>query len=310
MDTKQRERKPRTPRKAPPVKKRKSQPVKEEPVSQDVVYQPGEHFSRNRLILQLVTVVAVVIAVLLGISVFFKVENHAISGCNKYSAEQIWEAAGIRDGENLLTIGIPQASARIMEKLPYIASVRIGIKLPNTVYIEVVESKVVYAVQAEDQSWWLVNSEGKVVDRAPDGAQTSYTRLQGVQITGPEPGQGAVAHEIGSTQTDPDGNTLPMTITEAEKLQTALDIVQYLESNGIIGSAASVDVTDMGNLELWYGTQYRVKLGNDTQLLYKISVFKGFLEDPRTDPYEAGEVDCSFTTWPDQVGFTPFKDET
>ena len=310
MDTKQRERKPRTPRKAPPVKKRKSQPAKEEPMSQEVVYQPAEHFSRNRLILHLVTVVAVVIAVLLGISVFFKVENHSISGCDKYSAEQIWEAAGIRDGENLLTIGIPQASARIMEKLPYIASVRIGIKLPNTVYIEVVESKVVYALQAEDQSWWLVNSQGKVVDQAPDGEQTSYTKLQGVQITGPEPGQGAVAHEIGSTQTDPDGNTLPVTITEAQRLQTALDIVQYLEANGIIGTAASVDVTDMGNLELWYGAQYRVKLGNDTQLLYKISVFKGFLEDPRTDPYEAGEVDCSFTTWPDQVGFTPFKDET
>ena len=138
MDRKHSQRQPQTRRKPAPAKPRRTQPVKQEPTSPEVVYLPAQHFSRNRLILRLVTVAAVVVALLLGISVFFKVENHSISGCDKYSAEQIWEASGIRDGENLLTIGIPQAAARIMEELPYIESVRIGIKLPNTVYIEVV----------------------------------------------------------------------------------------------------------------------------------------------------------------------------
>ena len=312
MDTKHRERQPQARRKPAPVKRRRTQPVKQEPTSPEVVYLPAQHFSRNRLILMLVTIAAVVFALLLGVSVFFNVDadKYSVSGCDKYTPEQIWEASGIRDGENLLTIGIPQAAAKIMKELPYIESVRIGIKLPDTVYIEVVESKVVYAVQAGDNAWWLVNSDGKVVDRAPDGEQTNHTKILGVQIQDPKAGEAASALEVGSTGTDENGNPLPVTVTQAQRLQTALDIVQYLEENGIIGLAASVDVTDMGNLELWYGTQYRVKLGNDTQLLYKISVFKGFLEDPRTDPYEAGEVDCSFTTWPDQVGFTPFKDET
>ena len=306
MDRKHSQRQPQTRRKPAPAKPRRTQPVKQEPTSPEVVYLPAQHFSRNRLILRLVTVAAVVVALLLGISVFFKVENHSISGCDKYSAEQIWEASGIRDGDNLLTIGIPQAAARIMEELPYIESVRIGIKLPNTVYIEVVESKVVYAVQASDNAWWLVNSDGKVVDSAPDGEQTSHTKLLGVQIQKPEAGKAAEAFEIGSTGTDENGNPLPVTVTQAQRLQTALDIVQYLEENGIIGLAASVNVTDMGNLELWYGQQYRVKLGNDSQLLYKISCFKAFLDAPTTDPYEAGELDISFTTWPDKVGFTPF----
>ena len=308
MDTKPRERKPRAPRKAPPVKRRKTQTPKDEPASVDVVYQPAEHFSRSRLILVLATIAAVVLAVFLGISVFFNVDAQkaSISGCEKYSTEQIWAASGIKDGENLLTIGIPQAAAKIMKELPYIQSVRIGVKLPGTVFIEVVESKVVYAVQAQDQSWWLVNSEGKVVDPAPDGAQTSYTNLVGVKITNPVVGEPAVAFEIGSTEVDDNGEPLPVTITEAKRLQTALQVVQHLEANGIIGAAASVDVADMGNIEMWYGKQYHVKLGNDLQLLYKVSVFKSFLENPQTDPYESGEVDCSFTTWPDQVGFTPF----
>ena len=312
MDTKHRERQPQTRRRSNPTPGRRAQPVKQERPSADVVYLPAQHFSRNRLILVLVTVAAVVVALLLGISVFFNVdaEKYSVSGCDKYTPAQIWEASGIRDGENLLTIGIPQAAARIMKELPYIQSVRIGIKLPDKVYIEVVESKVVYAVQASDSAWWLLNSAGKVVDRAPDGVETNHTRLLGVQIQNPEAGQSAAAYEIGSTETDENGNPLPVTVTQAQRLQTALDIVQYLEENGIIGLAASVDVTDMGNLEMWYGHQYRVKLGNDSQLLYKISCFKAFLSDPKTDPYEEGELDISFTTWPDRVGFTPFEDET
>lgn len=312
MDTKHRERQPQTRRKSAPANRRRTSPAKQEQTSSDVVYLPAQHFNRNRLILVLVTIAAVVAALLLGVSVFFKVDadKYSVSGCDKYTPEQIWEASGIQNGENLMTVGIPQAAAKIMKELPYIESVRIGIKLPDKVYIEVVESKVVYAVQASDNAWWLVNSQGKVVDRAPDGEQTNHTKLLGVQIQNPEPGANASAYEIGSTETDENGNPLPLTVTQAQRLQTALDMIQYLEENGIIGLAASVDVTDMGNLEIWYGHQYRVKLGNDSQLLYKISCFKAFLNDPKTDPYEEGELDISFTTWPDQVGFTPFDDKT
>lgn len=307
METKHRERQSRPQRKPAPANRRRKQQAKPRQASSDVVYLPPQHFSRNRLILQLVTVAAVVLALLLGVSVFFKVQDHAISGCEKYSAEQIWSASGIRDGENLLTIDIPRAAARIMQELPYIASVRIGVELPNKVNIEVVESKVVYAVQAQDNSWWLVNSTGKVVDQATDGEDTSHTKIIGIQLENPVVGQSAAALEIGSTETGPDGNPIPVTVTQAQRLRTALDITQYLEDNGIIGMAASINVTDLGNIELWYGSQYHVRLGDDSQLLYKISCLKAFLDDPKTDPYEAGELDISFTTWPTSVGFTPFE---
>ena len=138
METKHRERQSRAPRKPAPLKRRRNQPTKPRQAASDVVYLPPQHFSRNRLILQLATVAAVVLALLLGVSVFFKVQDHAVSGCDKYTAEQIWSASGIREGENLLTIDIPKAAARIMQELPYVATVRIGVELPNKVNIEVV----------------------------------------------------------------------------------------------------------------------------------------------------------------------------
>ena len=273
------------------------------------MYLPAQRFNRNRLILQLVTVAAVVIALLLGISVFFKVEKVMVSGCVKYDEWEVKQAAGIADGENLLTIGIPQVAAKIMKQLPYVESVRIGIKLPNTVNIEIVESEVVYSVKAADDSWWLVSSAGKVLEKAPDGSQEGYTKLLGVSLAEPVSGEQAKAKEIGSTQTDADGNPIPVTVTEAQRLTTALDITDYLERNGIIGKVISIDVTDLGNIEMWYGQQYQIKLGDDSQLLYKVSVLKSYLDSPERDPYEEGELDISFTTFPDQVGVTPFNQE-
>ena len=114
MDTKEKTRKRRPspskrPTKAPgkkaaPPEKRKSQEPQRS-VSSDVVYLPPKPFQRNRLILQLLTVAAVVIALVLGVSVFFKVDEEKIlvSGNSKYTAWDIIQASGIRDGENLLT---------------------------------------------------------------------------------------------------------------------------------------------------------------------------------------------------------------
>ena len=49
----------------------------------DVVYTPPKPFKRGKFVLSLVTVVAVVMAIVLGMSIFFKVENIKVSGCQK-----------------------------------------------------------------------------------------------------------------------------------------------------------------------------------------------------------------------------------
>lgn len=306
MDTKERQKQSR-PKTGAAANKRRRQSAKPEQEQQDVVYLPAQRFSRNRLILQLVTITAVVIALLLGISVFFKVETITVSGNIKYTAWDVSQASGIKEGENLLTLGIPQAVARIQSVLPYVEDVRIGIKLPNTVNIEIVESEVVYSIQASDDTWWLISSAGKVVEKVPDGGQEGYTKLLGVVLNDPISGEQAAALETSGTQTDPEGNPLPVTVTQAQRLTTLLDIMDYLERNGIIGKATSIDVTDMGSIELWYGKQYQVELGDDSQLLYKISCLRYALDT--MEPYQSGILDISFTTWPDQVGFTSFGED-
>lgn len=275
-----------------------------------VVYTEPLHFNRNRLIIQLATVVAVVLALVLGMSVFFKVEVITVSGANAYSEWAIREASGIQEGESLLSFSRARAAARIRAELPYVDKVRIGIKLPNTVMIVVEELDVVYVVEDVDGFLWLITSHGRVVEQTDGGTAAGYTRIKGIEIEAPKVGDQAVAVEVAvpTESTSAEGEqvgTEPVVITGAQRLDAALEILQALEANGIVGEAASVDVSNLQSITLWYGQKFLVKLGDTSQMNYKIACMVAAINNPKLDN-GYGELDISFTIWKEQVGYTPF----
>ena len=95
-------------------------------------------------------------------------------------------------------------------------------------------------------------------------------------------------------------------ITGAARLNAALNILQQLEKNDIVGAAASIDVGSLSNIELWYGQRFQVKLGDANNMDIKISWMKSAVN--QRSEYDMGILDVSFTTWPDRVGYTPIND--
>lgn len=300
-------RKPSQASAAPKTSSPRRRVVKEEPRPlQDVVYIPPKPFMRNRLLLRLATVAAIVLALVLAMAVFFRVEHVHVSGMDQYTAWDISEASGIEKGESLFSLGLPGAAAKI-KALPYVKDVRIGIKLPNMVMIEITEVRVTYAVKAQNDDWWLVDSGGRIIEKVAQNAQDEYTKILGVHILNPKAGQQSVAHETAKPEVDADGNTIPVTVTAAQQLTTALSIADQLEANGVIGQAASIDVNDMGNLQVWYGEQYQIKLGDESQLAHKINLAKGAIDSLSQESHNSGVLDVSFTVDKTGVRYTRFQ---
>ena len=277
-----------------------------------VIYTEPAAFSRNRLVVQLVTVVAVVLALTVGLSVFFKVQHIYVSGAKVYSESAITEVCGINKGDNLLTFSHARAAALIQANRPYVREVRFGIKLPDTVNIIIEEDEVVYAVKDETGQWWLMNSSGRVVTQGTSATVANKTQILGVNLDNPVPNEHAVAMESApavTDTTDPSGETVaeitPVTTTGAQRLDAALEILKALEANDIVGSAASVDVSRIDDIVLWYGTRYQVNLGDSTRLDYKIACMNSVIA--QMSEYQSGVLDCSFTIWEKQVGYTPFS---
>lgn len=276
----------------------------------EVVYTAPKVFSSSRFLLKLSTIVAMVIALTFGISIFFKVDVITVTGSEKYTPWTVVEASGIREGDNLLTFSKAAACGKIISSLPYVENVRIGIKLPDTVNIEIKEIDVVYAIKDGFENWWLINSEGKVIGPGTSADAGEHTQVLGVQLNSPVENQQAVAMEqvAADTPADPTDMTVPglQQTTGSQRLTAALSILQYLEGNSSIGEIASVNVSNISSIELWYGQQYQIKLGDSTQLGYKIECALRTIDG--LDDYQRGTVDCSFTIMEDKPMFTPTND--
>lgn len=289
----------------PAARTRTRKPAKPEPpkVTPDVVYLAPKPFNRSRFLLRLITVAAVVVALVLGMSVFFKVEEFSVSGMEKYSAYDISQASGIEKGANLLLLNRTEAGARIKALLPYVKRVRVGIELPGTVHIVIEELDVTYAIKDSNGSWWLMSAEGIVVEELK--SDSHHTKILGVQLQDPKPGAKAKALETATEQTDPEGNPIPVTITAADRLSTVVDILEYLEKEKVVGEADSVDVNNMGDIQIWYGDKYQVKLGDQKNLGSKVYMMMASIRSLEQErPYDRGVLNI---TDPNDIYFDSFE---
>jgi len=269
-----------------------------------IIYTQPQVFNRDRLLLQLLTVTAVVAAMVIGMSLFFKVKTITVAGEETYSKTAVEEASGIKVGDNLLTFSKARASAQIRAKLHYVDNIRIGIKLPDTVIIYIEELDVAYAIESIDGDLWLINSDGRVVEQINNDRVGDYTKVEGVTLLDPTVGDQAIAADEVPTETLESGEPVPITVTGAQRLTSLLQILKALEANDIVGEAASLDVSELDDIRMWYGSRYEVLLGDTTKMEYKIACMNDAIM--QMSDYQSGILDVSFTTWTDMIGYTPF----
>ena len=282
-------------RRPAPSGKKKTAPARE------VVYTPPAPLNRKKMILRLVTVLAVAVSVFLGCTVFFRVKDVVVTGTQRYTPWSIREASGIEEGESLLAFGKTKAAGRIIQELRYIKSVRVGITLPDTVNIHVQELEVIYAVQDTADIWWMIAADGRVVEQTTEEKARQTTVLKGFRLAEPKIGEAAVPAEPEEEQ------DTPVLVTDRERLEAALSVITQLERNEILGDAASVDVTDPANIQLWYGDDYQVLLGDPDRMDEKIMMMNKVIGQHRQEGgYQSGVLDVTLTEYPNSVPYTPF----
>lgn len=281
-----------------PAEERVIRPPQEE--IPEVTYTMPKPFSRGGFAVKLISVAAVVVAVIMCLSLFFRVEEVVVSGADKYTPWMVKEASGISDGDSLLSISDARVAGKIRLALPYVDQVRVGIKLPGTVHIEITELDTTYAMEASDGTWWLITSGGRVIERIQSSAAVGYTRIYGVKLNAPKEDQIVqAAEEMQQTPdategTDGDGVTLPTAaqVTGAMRLEAVITILNALEDNGVIGQIASIDVTNINDITMEYGQRLHVVLGTAENLAYKVQYMA--LAIAQIEEYQTGELDVSF----------------
>lgn len=280
----------------------------------EVVYTMPKPMRKGKFLMRLVSVVAVVVAMMMAISIFFRVDTVQVLGAQMYTAWDVSEASGIQEGDGLLTLSKARAAGKIQAALPYVDEVKISITLPGTVNIEVKELMVTYAIAAQDNSWWIISADGEAIQQVDANTASNYTRIFGVQVEAPRLDQTvtAAADEVseettGETQAETEEGedvTLPSQAVEtnAQRLDAALRILQSLERNGVIGEVTSVNVQTLTEIQLQYGQRFQVRLGTVDDLDYKISFMNKAIR--QMEDYQTGTLDVSLEFGEDVI-FSP-----
>ncbi len=206
---------------------------------------------RFSFLLKLFCAALIIAAVIGAITLFFKTEKIIVEGNERYTQQQVIEAAGLQLGSNLYLMNKYDHAQAIFRNLPYVESASINRKLPDTLLIEVNECSAAASVPAEGGAW-LMSVNGKLLEKTsalPEGC----------------------AKVTGCTLADPEMSGEARFDEESSYKMTALQsLLHAAEEKRMRANIETVDLGDDTCLQFTYAGRFAVKLPWTADFAYKL----------------------------------------
>ena len=202
----------------------------------------------------------------------FQVKQVNIIGNTVYDEQELRETIGLQGGENMLLVDMDGIADRLCVAYPYIESVEVRRKWPDTISFTVTEAENAYAVPIEGKegNYALLSAGEKVLsctDTLPSG---ELCTVSGVLIVDPEPGY---------------------TARYSESTDTSLlhNLILSLKNNGL-EELDTIDLSDPVDISVTYEGRLLIRIGTAASLDYKLQFAKKLI-DEEIDPKQGGTVD-------------------
>ena len=218
------------------------------------------------------------------LSIFLQGNSIEVTGNSHYTAQEIEQAAGIEEGDNLFFINRFAAVGGILAKLPYVESVSITTQLPGTVIFEITESQALAWVELESQRW-VIDRSCKVLTQDTTGQSGSLIRVIGVTPVNPT---------VGETLVPDSGDT--------GLIDTLSGMLDQLQRRGMAQDVTSIDLTDLSSPRMEYQGRFTVIFGTEESINYQFGKLASAVS--QLTSADRGTLDISQAG--EGVVFTPF----
>lgn len=108
--------------------------------------------------------IALIVAAIVCLIVFCKIETITVNGTEKYTTEQVLAVLPVEKGKNLFLFDSEGAENKLCENLPYIYSVDIKRKLPSTVEVNITQADRLYYIENNEGLYTYIDDNFKTVD--------------------------------------------------------------------------------------------------------------------------------------------------
>ena len=228
-----------------------------------------------------VLVLLIIAATLFVLSqtVLFKIKNIEVKGSQIYSPEEILNTCKISSGDLLYSLNNQSKCNSITTALPYIKSVKLSQKLPETLIITVTDNTAQYQFESGGV-YYLADSDYKVLEIAQEQNE-NLINITASGIINPKAGYKAE-------------------FVDKSKLDVITKISQKCDQYDNI-TLTSIDLSDDIYINFTVNKTVDVKLGSEVDIDYKFSHLSGMLKELPTDV--RGEINLESYSQKDPKGY-------
>lgn len=209
----------------------------------------ARHTGRRRrrggsgILFKLLSFFVILAALIIGCIIFFRVDEIRVVGSDYYSDEQIIAASGVEKGDNLFLIQKVPTARRILRQLPYVKSVRPYWQLPDTQIFQVVDCTPAAIIQGQDGTWWLMDEDGKLLERGGEDWIGQYAQVKGLTPLMPSVGE-----------------NIAVSVEENGKRLALKEILSALKDRDMTAQAGDIDLSGTTEIIMSYEGRFRVRL--------------------------------------------------
>lgn len=235
---------------------------------------------------RVLSVLLAAVVIVAALTLFFKVEEIEVTGCRRYTPEEVAVVTQVERGDNLILLDRYQVRQRIFAELPYVAEVRVLPRLPDTLAVEITETEAAAAVESGG-AWWLLSRGGKVLESVEEAQAAEYLLLENMPMEVP-----AVGGHLTLLEESP---------LTAERLA---ELLEEMEKRDMLTRADSIDAGDPEKLVIAYDGRFQVELSYDADFPYKLDSLRKVVEE--LQPNETGIIRMTMQA-DNEVRFIPYE---
>lgn len=222
---------------------------------------------------KLLSVLVICAAILVAMTLFFRVDNIVVTGQKRYTAEEIQEASAVEIGSNMYLLNKYDVVRNITRELPYIEDIRVNRKLPDTLLIDVRESGRPLAV-VQDGSAWLISSGGKIVDQITEQEAGQYGRITGCELLAPSV-----------------GTSLALATEYASQQSSLLALLKALSDAGLTENVDGISLEDLSYLKMDYIGRFTVRMSYGADYEWELRKLTATLAKEQVQSNMTGTID-------------------
>lgn len=255
----------------PPQNKRNVQLSRDEVRSINKKKMNRRRKMKKHILSILLALVVMCVGLVLVFSLFFKINTITIGGDKVYSDKMVTEKSGIEIGENLFKVNEEKLSQKLSKDLPYIKSVTVERKLPDTLIINVEAAKEVAAITTQ-KGFVLLDETGKVLDKNASILKENVAVINNVKLKEYIEGEKVV-------------------LTDEKKTEALIKLFEAIK-NADMQLLTEIDLKSINDIKIKYDDRITFAVGSLTNIETKLERGMAALEkENEINAYSEGTLD-------------------